>query len=128
MPIWNTKRETARRVRQRIGAIMKWAVAQGYREDNPAGDAIGAALPRTGGQREHQRALPYENVSWALRKVRESGAHAVTKLAFEFLGLTSARSGEVRGTRWDEIADDMWIIPAERMKGGRSGRRRRFSG
>ena len=44
--IWSTKRETAKRVRQRIGAIMKWAVAEGYREDNPPGDAIGAALPR----------------------------------------------------------------------------------
>ena len=42
------KRETARRVRQRISAVMRWAVAQGYREDNPAGDAIGAALPKTG--------------------------------------------------------------------------------
>ena len=48
VPIWNTKRETARRVRQRIGAVMKWAVAEGHREDNPAGDAIGAALPKTG--------------------------------------------------------------------------------
>ena len=34
---WNTRRETARRVRQRIGAVMKWAVAQGFRDDNPAG-------------------------------------------------------------------------------------------
>ena len=31
LPIWSTKRETAKRVRQRIGAVMKWAVAQGYR-------------------------------------------------------------------------------------------------
>ncbi|MYG74607.1 MAG: DUF4102 domain-containing protein, partial [Acidobacteria bacterium] len=44
VPIWNEKRVTARKVRQRIGAVMRWAVAQGYREDNPAGDAIGAAL------------------------------------------------------------------------------------
>ena len=48
VPVWSAKRETARRVRQRIGAVMKWAVAEGYREDNPAGDAIGAALPRHG--------------------------------------------------------------------------------
>ena len=44
LPIWNDKHETARRVRQRIGTVMKWAVAQGLRQDNPAGDAIGAAL------------------------------------------------------------------------------------
>ena len=47
LPIWGSKRETAQRVRSRIGAVMKWAVAQGHREDNPAGDAIGAALPKT---------------------------------------------------------------------------------
>ena len=35
-PIWTTKAETARRVRQRIGTVMKWAVAQGWRQDNPA--------------------------------------------------------------------------------------------
>ncbi len=45
-PIWHDKAETARRVRARIGAVMKWAVAQGYRGDNPAGEAITQALPR----------------------------------------------------------------------------------
>ena len=58
IPHWHTKTETMRRVRQRIGAVMKWAVAQGYRDDNPAGDAISAALPKTGTVRKHQRALP----------------------------------------------------------------------
>ena len=45
-PIWSVKRVTAKRVRQRIGAVMKWAIAQGLRMDNPAGDAISAALPK----------------------------------------------------------------------------------
>ncbi len=36
MPIWHEKPETARRVRQRISTVMKWAVAQGFRQDNPA--------------------------------------------------------------------------------------------
>ena len=48
-PIWNSKPTTARRVRQRIGTVMKWAIAQGYRMDNPAGEALGAALPKQGG-------------------------------------------------------------------------------
>ena len=48
LPIWSSKRETARRLRNRIGAVMKWAVAQGFRADNPAGDAISAALPKNG--------------------------------------------------------------------------------
>ena len=55
LPIWNTKRETARKVRQRIGTVMKWAIAEGHRKDNPAGDAIGAALPKVGTRRHTAR-------------------------------------------------------------------------
>ena len=122
VPIWSTKRETARRVRQRIGAIMKWSVAEGYRDDNPAGDAIGAALPKNGTHREHQRALPHAEVGATLHKVRESNAWPATKLAFEFLVLTASRSGEVRGARWDEIDGDTWTVPGDRMKAGRPHR------
>ena len=70
LPIWNEKRVTARRVRQRIGAVMRWAVAQGYREDNPAGEAIGAALPKNGVRPQHLAALPYAEVAWAMDRVR----------------------------------------------------------
>ena len=70
-PIWNTKRETARRVRQRISRIMLWCIAQGYRQDNPAGDAVAAALPRGGGgPRNRQRALPYSRLPDALGRIR----------------------------------------------------------
>ena len=65
-PIWNEKRVTAQRVRQRIGAIMRWAIAQGYRGDNPAGEALAAVLPRNGVARQHQRALPHGEVAAAL--------------------------------------------------------------
>ena len=118
LPIWSTKRETARRVRQRIAAVMKWAVAQGYREDNPAGDAISAALPKNSVRRRHQKALPHAQVASALERVRASKAHRTTALAFEFLVLTACRSGEVRGARWDEVDDAAatWIVPPERMK------------
>ena len=97
LPIWNEKRETAKRVRRRISAVMRWAVAQGYREDNPAGEAIGAALPRNGVRPRHHPALPYANVGGAIKTVRMSGAYPATVLAFEFLVLTACRSGEVRG-------------------------------
>ena len=118
LPVWSTKRETARRVRQRIGAVMKWAVAQGYRGDNPAGDAISAALPKNGTRRQHQRALPHVEVAPALARVQESAAHRATALAFEFLVLTACRSGEVRGARWTEVDDDtaIWTVPPARMK------------
>ncbi len=97
LPIWSTKRITAQRVRQRIGAVMKWAVAKGCRQDNPAGDAIAAALPNNRVAAKHQRALPHAKVGAALKRVRESGGYAGTVLTFEFLVLTAARSAEVRG-------------------------------
>ena len=124
LPIWNEKRVTARRVRQRIGAVMRWAVAQGYREDNPAGDAIGAALPKNGVRLQHLPALPYAEVAGAIERVRGSGAHRGTVLAFEFLVLTACRSGEVRGALWEEmdLEGREWRIPPERMKTGREHR------
>ena len=124
LPIWSTKRVTASRVRQRIGAVMKWAVAQGLRADNPAGDAISAALPRTAAVQRHQRALPHAEVRAALARVRGCDASPGIRLAFEFLVLTATRSGEVRNARWEEIDRDaaVWTIPAERMKNGREHR------
>ena len=122
-PLWNAKRETARRVKQRIGAVMKWAIAEGHRESNPV-DAIDAALPKNGAKREHHRALPYDRVAGALAKVRTCNAYIITILAVQFLVLTAARSGEVRGARWDEIDFDAmtWTIPGSRMKTGREHR------
>ena len=120
----NEKRVTARRVRQRIGAVMRWAVAQGYRQDNPAGEATGAALPKNGFRPQHHRALPYAEVGDAIEQVRGSGAYPATALAFEFLVLTACRSGEVRGALWNEMNLEAgeWRIPAERMKTHREHR------
>lgn len=122
-PIWTQKPETARRVRQRIGTILKWAVAQGWRQDNPA-DAITTALPKVTARPVHRKALPYEQVGRCIEAFQQSGAMPSTKLALEFLILTAARSGEVREATWDEIdlGAKVWIIPAERMKAKRPHR------
>ena len=124
VPIWTEKAETARRVRQRISAIMKWAIAQGYRADNPAGEAIAAALPRAGDTPRHFRAVHHTEVGDVVRAVRESQGSLAARLAFEFLVLTAARSGEVRGAVWPEFGLEaaVWTIPGERMKGGRAHR------
>lgn len=117
-PIWNTRPETARRVKQRIGTVMKWAMAQGWRTDNPA-DTISRALPKHDRSKvQHRLALPYEQVSGAIRKVQASEAGLSTKRAFEFLVLTATRSGETREARWNEIdlEKKVWTIPASRMK------------
>ena len=122
-PIWSSKRVTAKRVRQRISQIIKWAVAEGHREDNPAGDAIEAALPKhEAAAQVHHQALPHAEVGAALRTIRESDAAPATTLALEFLVLTATRSKEVRGARWEEIDGATWTIPAERMKKGREHR------
>lgn len=124
-PIWNEKRETARRVKQRISAICRWAVAQGHRVDDPAGLVIDAALPHNGGDRRHMPALPYDEVRACIDRIKASkGASTSSKLAFEFLVLTAARSGEVRKATWDEIDMDtgVWTLPAERMKANREHR------
>ena len=120
-PIWTSKPAVARVVRQRIGAVMKWAVAKGYRQDNPAGDAIGAALPRNGGH-VHHKALPHREVGAALRKVRACTAQPAVRLALEFVVLTAARLNEVLGARWSEIEGSTWTVPAARMKGKREHR------
>ena len=122
-PIWHSKPTTAKRVRQRIGAVLTWAVAQGLRPDNPA-DAVKAVLARQTNGSTAQRSLPYSEVAGAIATVRASNATPVLKLAFQFMTLTAARSGEVRQATWSEIDFETrtWTVPAERMKANREHR------
>ena len=116
-PIWHAKPTTAKRVRQRIGAVLTWAVAQGLRPDNPA-DAVKAVLTRQSNGSTAQRSLPYGEVEGAIAAVRGSNVAPVLKLAFEFLVLTAARAGAVRFATWSEIDLEAatWTVPASRMK------------
>ena len=123
-PIWHEKPTTAKRLRQRIGAVLAVAVAKGHRTDNPA-DTVKAMLAKHQAvETKGHRSLPYCDVADALAKVRESNAHRSTVLALEFLVLTGARAGEVRLATWREIDTDAatWTVPAERMKTGREHR------
>ncbi len=123
-PLWHTKPETARRVRHRVGAVLKWAVAKEHRPDNPAGEALAQALGRQQTVVRHRRALPYGEVARALDTIRASEAWVATKLGFEFLVLTATRSTEVRLAIWSEIDREggVWTIPDTRMKGLREHR------
>ena len=123
-PIWTSRPETAKRVRQRIAAVMKWAIAQGYRPDNPAGDAVTAALPKQSGARKHLRALPHRDVRDAIEQIRQAKAYPTVRLAAEFAIVTAVRSGEVRGAVWEEVDLDtgLWTIPGDRTKAGRQHR------
>ena len=122
-PIWHEKASTARKLRQRIRAVLEWAVAMDLRPDNPC-DRIGPVLGSQGKAVRHMRALPHGEIASALRTVRASNKRPVVKLAFEFLVLTATRSGEVRGAVWTEIDRNqgVWTIPAGRMKGYREHR------
>ena len=122
-PIWHEKAQTARRVRQRVRAVLEWAVAMELRPDNPC-DRIGPVLGPQRAPVQHMRALPHQDVPAAVVAVQTSGAAPVVKLAFEFLVLTAARWGEVRGAEWTEIdtSDGVWTIPATRMKAQRAHR------
>ena len=123
-PIWTSKPETASRVRQRLETVFDWAIAQGWRQDNPAGKAVAKVLPRLPRVKNHHAALPYAQVPTALNRVRGSTAGPATRLSLEFLVLTAARSGEVRLAEWSEIdwASATWSIPAARMKARREHR------
>ena len=124
LPEWQAKHETLRRVRQRIGTVMRWAVAQGFRQDNPAGEAIGAALPKPGRVVQHMRALPHGEVAAAVAVIRGSDAWWATKAALEFIAHTACRSGEVRLAEWSEVDLEAatWTVPASRTKTKREHR------
>ena len=123
-PIWTDKHVAARKVLQRVRAVMRWVIAQGYRSDNPAGDAITAALPRRPVPVKHRRALPHHEVAAAMAAVHASDAWIGTKLAFELLVLTATRSAEVRLATWCEVdlVARVWTISAWRMKAKREHR------
>ena len=83
-PIWGTRMETARRVRQRIRTILGWAMAHGFVEHNVV-EAIAGALPAMPNVQEHHRALPYREVKAALATVEASKASVAAKLCLRFV-------------------------------------------
>lgn len=125
-PIWQTKNETASRLRGRIERVLDAAKAKGLRTgENPARwrGHLDKLLPkRQKLTRGHHAAMPYEDVPAFIGRLRTPPS--VSALALEFCVLTAARSGEVLGARWDEINLDakIWIVSGQRMKAGREHR------
>ena len=122
-PIWHEKAATARKLRQRLHAVLEWAVAMEFRIDNPC-DRIGPVLGPQHNVVQHMRALPHREVAAAIRTARASTVPPDVRLAFEFLVLTAARWGEVRWAEWTEIdrENGVWAVPAKRMKSNREHR------
>lgn len=126
-PLWQTRTETASRLRGRIEAVLSWATVAGHRTgENPARWAgnLKELLPKPSqvATEGRQPALQIDDAPrWfaALRERDGMGARAL-----EYAALTAARSGEVRGATWAEIDLEagLWIIPAARMKMDREHR------
>lgn len=117
-PIWLAKPATARRVRQRVGLVLDWAKARGYRVTGSPTREIGKVLPAHKEVQNHFAAMPYADVPSFLKAMQETGATDPTKAALEFLVLTACRTNEVLGARWCEVNLDTrtWTIPSERTK------------
>lgn len=126
-PIWQSKTETASRLRGRIEAVLSWATVAGHRTgDNPARWAgnLKELLPaptKVAKVSNHPAVQIDDAPRWfaALRQRDGMGARAL-----EFAALTAARSQEVRGALWEEIDLDagLWVVPAVRMKMDREHR------
>ena len=120
-PIWMEKTETAKRLRGRIENVLNWATVNKYRTgENPARwkGHLDNVLPKPSKvtKVKHHKALPREELGLFIKNLKQR--EGVAAKALEFLILTAARSGEVRGATWSEIdlESGLWIIPAERMK------------
>lgn len=121
-PIWHDKSETARKVKTRMGVIMRWAVAEGHRNDDPAGPALNAALPRHTAPVKHLASLPHGEVAAALARLDACDRMwRPTVACLWFIAATVVRSGEARLATWDEIDLDTgtWVVPAGRTKTSR---------
>ena len=103
LPLWTRKHPTARKLRERIGAIMKWAIAQGYRNDNPTGDAIAAALPKRANHVRHMPALPHGEVAGAIEAVERLVGVGWHEAVFRVHG---ADGGQARGSAGGEVGGD----------------------
>ena len=122
-PLWRTTPETADRLRMRIAAVIDHARARKlFSGDNPAvwrGNLEHLLPARKRLQRGHHAAAAYSAMPSIMAAIR--GANGTSARAVEFAVLTAARSGEVRGSTWDEVDFDAatWTVPAARMKSGR---------
>jgi integrase len=125
-PLWQSKQDTASRLRGRIERVLDAAKARGLRDrENPArwrGHLKHLLPPRQKLARGHLRALPFQEVPALMDRLRALGG--VTALALEFLILSAARTKEVRFATWSEIDREgrAWIIPAVKTKTGKPRR------
>jgi integrase len=117
--VWHEHPETAGRVMQRIAKVFDHAIAADHVAASPCPKAK-TLLGKLKKTVKNHAALPYQEVPQFVAQLRSGaiGGQYMTRLAFEFLILTAARSGEVRLMPRAEIDLDanVWVVPADRMK------------
>jgi integrase len=134
-PIWNTKTETANRVRQRIESVISYAIANKYREtSNPAiwkglldtfypkPEKVKQIRYEQAGEDKHHNALPYQDMPAFMGRLQKMEGTAAQALRFTIL--TAARTSEVIMATWDEFNFDKkeWNVPRGRMKARKAHR------
>ena len=118
-PIWATKPETGRKVRQRLRVVFDWARASGHLDGANPCDGVTLALPRQTDARQHFAALPWKDMPALWPRLEAASGMGAT--ALRFVILTACRTGEARGAMWDEIdlEERVWMIPGRRTKTGK---------
>ena len=123
-PIWLSVPETARRVRQRVAAVIDWGVGAGVRQAGIDMRIVTRALPKHSRKQRNFRALEYEDVPSFIKALPLSPAGPKVRAAIEMLVLTASRPGNIRLMLWDEIdfENAVWTIAADKMKMDREHR------
>lgn len=122
-PLWTTINETASRLRGRIEKILGWATVKKYRTgDNPArwNGHLSTIFPKRALVRpvHHHNALHYRDAPSFMEELRTK--MTMSSYLLEFLILTAVRTTEARAASWEEVdfTNEVWVVPAIRMKGG----------
>jgi len=123
-PIWTSRHDTAKKLAQRIKAILDVAKSKGFRSgENPITEIRdGDVLPRVKHKQEHYDAMPWADVPSFYSELDLRSATAAKALMFTIL--TASRTSEVLLMKWGEVDFDarLWVVPAERMKAGEEHR------
>ncbi len=118
-PIWTEKHETARRVAQRIKAVLDVAKSKGFRSGENPVTAIHDAkvMPKVKVKPKHHDTMRWQDAPAFFAYLQTRDAMAAKALMFTCL--TGSRTSEVLGIRWEEFdrIERVWTCPAGRMKG-----------
>ena len=109
-------RETAHRVKARIGQVFRYAIAHGMATRDPSADLRGALAPVV--SRSHAAVTDPAAVGELLRALDDYQGQLATRCALRLAPLLFVRPGELRHAEWAELDLDaaLWRIPAGKMK------------